>query len=471
MAVLSNKRDAMVKKSVSHFLPDTPFTEVRGAQPGVPLKPDVVSALLLAERLGSSPRHVLFVGDTKTDMQTARSAGMVAIGALWGYRTANELSAHGAQHLIEQPANLTVLLNAALDAKKTSQTVRRNEQTTKTNTMVESMMRMKKRPSRNDPCWCGSAKKYKKCHMEHDRIAVAPRRSFGCRYGSMRPVFRGNVSPMRPVPSHIVRPAYTTTGKNERACTSVSRLSGRELEQMRETCRAARRVLDKAIKAVRPGVITDEIDAVVHQACIVEGGYPSPRNYHGFPKSVCTSVNEVICHGIPDDRALENGDILNVDVTIFLNGFHGDCSETVPVGTIDGASRHLLGTAGECLRRGIAAIRPGGRIGDIGSVIAEYAHRQGCSVVRAYCGHGIGRCFHMDPQVFHYCSQDGAARIEPGMVFTVEPMINMGGWQHELWDDRWTAVTADGQRSAQFEHTVLVTGDGPEIMTTGGADT
>jgi len=303
--------------------------------------------------------------------------------------------------------------------------------------------------------------------MEQDSVADTTRRSFGNLDSSIRPVVKGNVSPMRPVPSHIVCPAYATIGSSEHACKGRSCLIGRELEQMREACRAARRVLNKAIKMIRPGITTDQIDAVVHQACIVEGGYPSPLNYHGFPKSVCTSVNEVICHGIPDDRALKNGDVINVDVTIFLNGFHGDCSETVPVGDVDELSRRLLSTAKECLRRGIAAVRPGSRIGGIGSVITEYAHRQGYSVVRAYCGHGIGRCFHMDPQVSHYCRKDGGARIKTGMVFTIEPMINIGGWQHKLWDDQWTAVTADGERSAQFEHTVLVTEDGTEILTSG----
>lgn len=254
-------------------------------------------------------------------------------------------------------------------------------------------------------------------------------------------------------------------GRAERTCKGYSRLTGPGLEQMRETCRAARRVLDRAISAVRPGVTTDELDAIVHEACIQEGGYPSPRNYHGFPKSVCTSVNEVICHGIPDDRPLVNGDIVNIDVTLFRGGVHGDCSETVAVGEIDQSSRRLLATARECLRLGISAIQPHGRIRDIGYAIADYAHRQGCTVVRAYCGHGIGRCFHMDPQVFHYRNNNGAARITPGMIFTVEPMINLGTWRYRLLDDHWTAVTADGKRSAQFEHTVAVTEDGPEILT------
>ncbi|MDO9541355.1 MAG: type I methionyl aminopeptidase, partial [Kiritimatiellia bacterium] len=318
---------------------------------------------------------------------------------------------------------------------------------------------------RNEPCWCGSGRKYKKCHMEQDLLAGVRQRSFNNGDRLTHPVCKGNATPMRPVPAHIQCPEYALTGMDEKYCKGCSRLSGLELDRMRETCRAARRILAKAIRAVRPGITTDEIDAIVHEASISEGGYPSPRNYRGFPKSVCTSVNEVICHGIPDGRSLEDGDIINIDATLFLNGLHGDCSETVPVGNIDASSRRLLDTARECLRRGIAAIRPNGRLRDIGCSIADYAHRQGYTVVRAYCGHGIGKCFHMDPRVVHHCYDDGAMRIEPGMIFTVEPMINMGVWQHKLWNDGWTAVTADGRRSAQFEHTVLITEKGPQILT------
>jgi len=318
---------------------------------------------------------------------------------------------------------------------------------------------------RNDPCWCGNGKKYKKCHMDQDRAEAnrtcAPER----RDVAQCPVPTENATRMRPVPADIRCPEYAITGRIEHNCRGHSRLTGPELEQMRETCRAARRVLDRAVKAVRPDVTTNELDAIVHEACIQEGGYPSPLNYHGFPKSVCTSVNEVICHGIPDDRPLVNGDIVNIDVTLFRDGLHGDCSETVAVGRIDKSSQSLLATAKECLRLGISAIRTHGRIRDIGYAIADYAHRQGCTVVRAYCGHGIGRCFHMDPHVFHYRSNEDAARITPGMIFTVEPMINLGVWRHKLLDDHWTAVTADGKRSAQFEHTVLVTEEGPEILT------
>lgn len=327
------------------------------------------------------------------------------------------------------------------------------------------MDKIRAKLGRNDPCWCGSGKKYKKCHMEQDLLN-------GGQMGFMETgdVSRSGMMPelsssLRPVPDGIKSPVYAVTGDAEYDCDRFSRLKGEDLEKMRQTCRAARRVLDKALSAVRPGVTTNEIDAVVHQASLDEGGYPSPLNYHGFPKSVCTSVNEVICHGIPDDRPIKDGDIINVDVTLFLNGVHGDCSETVPVGDIDESSRRLIETARECLQRGIEAVRPHGMIKDIGEAVSEYAHGNGCSVVRAYCGHGIGRCFHMEPPVFHHRNKHGKTRIEPGMIFTVEPMINAGTWRHKVLDDGWTAVTADGQRSAQFEHTLLVTEDGCEVLT------
>ena len=234
---------------------------------------------------------------------------------------------------------------------------------------------------------------------------------------------------------------------------------------MRHTCHAARRVLDKAMKAVRPDVTTDYLDAIVHDACIAEGGYPSPLNYNGFPKSVCTSVNEVICHGIPDDRPLENGDIVNIDVTIFLNGLHGDCSETVPVGSIDQEFQNLLTVVYESMMRGIAAIRPNGLIRDIGRAIETYVKEHGYSVVRAYFGHGIGKHFHSSPTVPHFYNPNERTKIKRGMIFTVEPMINMGTWEHTIWKDGWTAVSLDLQRSAQFEHTVLVTQNGVDILT------
>ncbi len=283
--------------------------------------------------------------------------------------------------------------------------------------------------------------------------------------GHAQALTKGKVSPMRSVPEHIVCPPYALTGATEADDMEQRPLSDEEIEKLRAACKAACRVLNLTLQAVAPGVTTDELDRIVHEGCIAEGGYPSPRNYRGFPKSVCTSVNEVICHGIPDDRPLREGDIVNVDVTIFLNGFHGDCSQTVPVGEIDPASRKLLQVARECLDLGIAAIKPGAWISDIGRAVEAHAEAARCSVVRSYCGHGVGRQFHSKPTVPHYYDPDDDVLIRPRTAFTVEPMINMGTWKHKLWPDQWTAVTKDGKRSAQFEHTVLMMDNGPEILT------
>jgi len=322
-----------------------------------------------------------------------------------------------------------------------------------------------KKIGRNNPCWCGSGKKYKNCCMGQDRLTKKTPVPINTPMISKRSVFKGEVSPKRIVPTHIKCPDYAESGGVEQESSAKVKLSVSEIEQMRHTCRAARRVLDKAIKAVRPGVTTDYLDSIVHDACIAEGGYPSPLNYNGFPKSVCTSVNEVICHGIPDDRPLENGDIVNIDVTIFLNGLHGDCSETVSVGKINQTFQNLLTVTYESMMRGIAAIRPNGLIRDIGRAIETYVKEHGYSVVRAYCGHGIGKLFHSSPTVLHYYDPREHTKIKPGMIFTVEPMINIGAWESKIWEDGWTVVTADLQRSAQFEHTILVTQDDVDILT------
>ena len=217
--------------------------------------------------------------------------------------------------------------------------------------------------------------------------------------------------------------------------------------------------------AVRPGVTTDELDAVVHAACIERGGYPSPLGYNGFPKSLCTSINEVICHGIPDSTALADGDIVNCDVTIFLDGVHGDTNATFLVGEVDEPSRRLVEVTRECLEVGIAAVRPGGTVRDIGQAIQAYAEGLGYGVVRSFVGHGIGRTFHAEPQVYHYDNPAARMVLEPGMTFTIEPMITVGDHRHDLWADGWTAVTKDRSRTAQFEHTLAVTDTGSEVLT------
>jgi methionyl aminopeptidase len=269
------------------------------------------------------------------------------------------------------------------------------------------------------------------------------------------------------VPADIPRPHYAETGVPVRRAESHVR-SPEVIERMRRAGRAAADVLQVVGAAVAPGVTTDELDALCHEECIRRGGYPSPLNYGAFPKSLCTSVNEVICHGIPDDRALIDGDIVNLDVTIFIDGVHGDTNATFPVGTTDQGSADLIRVTRECLDRGIAAVSPGSQIREIGRAIQDHAEGHGYGVVRAFVGHGIGEQFHSDLQIPHYDDPRATTVIEPGMTFTIEPMITMGAWQHQLWSDGWTAVTVDRRRTAQFEHTLLVNDDGAEILTLPG---
>ena len=240
------------------------------------------------------------------------------------------------------------------------------------------------------------------------------------------------------------------------------------LESMRAACKLAGETLVAVGPMIRPGITTDEINTFVHQYTIERAAWPSPLNYKGFPKSVCTSVNEVVCHGIPGKRVLRDGDIINVDVTSYLpkvNGFHGDTSATFYVGRPSADARRVVEAARRSLELGIAEVRSGARMGDIGAAIQEYAEGLGCSVVRDYVGHGIGREFHMAPQVPHYGKRGNGKRMRAGMVFTIEPMINLGDFRCQVLDDDWTVITADGSLSAQFEHTVLVTETGCEVLT------
>jgi methionyl aminopeptidase len=305
----------------------------------------------------------------------------------------------------------------------------------------------------NDPCWCGSGKKYKKCHRDAD--AEAP--PVGT---AVRP---GKVTPMRTVPESIPHPSYAKTGR-PRATVRIADPEER-VARMRRAGRAAAEVLAELSRAARPGVTTEELDVIAHEACIARGAYPSPLNYHGFPKAICTSVNDVILHGIPDSRPLQEGDIVSLDVTLFLDGVHGDCCATVPVGRIDEESRRLLRVAEECMMKGIGAVLPGRPVSDIGKAVEQHATAHGYGVVRSFCGHGIGEDFHAEPQVLHYFDPRARDVIREGMTFTVEPMITIGNERHVLWPDGWTAATADGKRAAQFEHTILVTPAGAEILT------
>ncbi len=199
--------------------------------------------------------------------------------------------------------------------------------------------------------------------------------------------------------------------------------------------------------------------------CIENKAYPSPLNYYNFPKSVCVSVNEVICHGIPDRRQFQNGDIVNIDLSIYVNGYHSDLNETYLVGDVDDEGKHLTKSAYNSLMKAIDICKPGTLYKELGNVIAKYIESEGLSIVKTYCGHGIGKLFHCNPNVPHYKNNKAIGSMKPGHIFTIEPMINVGTWKDMTWNDNWTAVTADGKRSAQFEHTLLITEDGCEILT------
>jgi methionyl aminopeptidase len=240
-----------------------------------------------------------------------------------------------------------------------------------------------------------------------------------------------------------------------------------EIGRLRRAGRQAAEVLAHLEGLVRPGITTDALDAAAYDECARRGLYPSTLNYNGYTKSICTSVNEVICHGIPDSRPLRSGDIVNVDVTVYTEGVHGDCSTTVCVGDVNPVARRLVRGALRCLQAGIGAVRPGRPLSDIGRAIEGLSVQLGYSVVRQFVAHGIGPRFHTGLQVLHHFSAGERLLMEPGMVFTIEPMINAGTYQAVVWDDGWTAVTADLARSAQFEHTVLVTRSGADVLTAG----
>ncbi|TWE12433.1 type I methionyl aminopeptidase [Rudaeicoccus suwonensis] len=279
------------------------------------------------------------------------------------------------------------------------------------------------------------------------------------------PVLPGRVGSRRSVPPRIARPEYVD--RPEPAAWTGSEIRDPELiERIRVSSRIAAQALQVAGAAVRPGVTTDELDRIGHEFMLDHGAYPSTLGYRGFPKSLCTSVNEVVCHGIPDDRPLEDGDIVKIDVTAYKDGAHGDNCATFLVGEVDEESRLLVERTKEAMLRGIRAARPGRAVNVIGRVIEMYAARFGYGVVRDYTGHGVGPVFHSGLIIPHYDSAPAYDDvIEVGMTFTVEPMLNLGTPDWTMWDDDWTVVTADLSRSAQFENTILITESGPEILT------
>ncbi|HEY3866918.1 MAG TPA: type I methionyl aminopeptidase [Actinocrinis sp.] len=280
----------------------------------------------------------------------------------------------------------------------------------------------------------------------------------------MAPLAPGTVSPTRSVPARIARPEYVGKAKPARY-TGPDVQSAETIERMRIAGRIAAQALAEVGKAVQPGVSTDELDRIGHEFMCDHGAYPSTLGYRGFPKSLCTSVNEVICHGIPDSTVVDDGDIVNIDITAFINGVHGDTNATFEAGAVAEEAHLLVERTREALNRAIKAVRPGRQVNVIGRVIESYARRFGYGVVRVFTGHGISSAFHSGLIIPHYDDPRADTIIEPGMTFTIEPMLTLGTVEHVMWDDGWTAVTADGKLTAQFEHTMVVTADGVELLT------
>jgi len=282
---------------------------------------------------------------------------------------------------------------------------------------------------RNDPCPCGSGLKYKRCCLGKDLAG-----------------------------SENIKQKYLREHK--------IRLKERgDIEAIKRAGRIAINTLNMVEEKIGPGITTDDINTLVHQFTIQHGARPAPLNYRGFPKSVCVSINEEICHGIPGDRVLKDGDIVNIDVTSILDEYYADVSKTFFVGPPSADALKIVKVTRECLKAGISMVHPGNRIGDIGWAIQKYAEDQGCSVVREFVGHGLGFEFHEAPQIPHYGQKGRGITMVPGMVFTIEPMINLGKKDLHILDDNWTAVTDDGSLSAQFEQTILVTENGFESLT------
>ncbi|GAB19162.1 methionine aminopeptidase [Gordonia effusa NBRC 100432] len=279
-----------------------------------------------------------------------------------------------------------------------------------------------------------------------------------------QPLVPGKLSPTRRVPDDIERPEYAWKDSvNEGSEPWVQ--TPETIEKVRVAGKIAANALAEAGRAVAPGVTTDDLDGIAHQYMIDHGAYPSTLGYKAFPKSCCTSLNEVICHGIPDSTVIQDGDIVNIDVTAYIDGAHGDCNATFLAGDVSQEAADLVERTRIATERAINAAKPGRELNVIGRVIESYANRFGYNVVRDFTGHGIGETFHNGLVVLHYDEPNVSTVIEPGMVFTIEPMINLGGLGYEIWDDGWTVVTSDRKWTAQFEHTLVITEDGPEILT------
>jgi methionyl aminopeptidase len=273
----------------------------------------------------------------------------------------------------------------------------------------------------------------------------------------------GRISPKRQVPAHIERPEYV--GKKYPKIGEPNVKDAQTIERMRVAGRIAAQALVEVGKHVQPGITTDELDQIGHEFLVGAGAYPSTLGYRGYPKSLCSSINEVICHGIPDDTVVNDGDIVNIDITAFIGGVHGDTNATFLAGDVDEESALLVERTREATMRAIKAVMPGRPLNVIGRVIESYAKRFGYGVVKDFTGHGIGTTFHSGLIVPHFDDPAADLVMEPGMTFTIEPMLTLGTIEYDLWPDNWTAVTRDRRRTAQFEHTVLVTPTGHEILT------
>lgn len=274
----------------------------------------------------------------------------------------------------------------------------------------------------------------------------------------------GKIAPKLEVPIQIQKPEYV--GKKSPTKNSAGdKYTPAEIAKIRRASKIAAQALERVCESIKPGVTTNQLDQIGHEFLLKNDAYPSTLGYRGFPKSLCTSLNEVICHGIPDDTIIEEGDIVNVDITAFVDGFHGDNNKTVLVGSVDPAVNQLVIRTEEALNRGIKAAMPGRQVNVIGRSIESYAKRFGYGVVREFTGHGVGRAFHTGLIIPHYDSEQYTDLIETGMVFTIEPMLTLGSPSWDMWEDDWTVTTKDKSFSAQFEHTILITESGPEILT------
>lgn len=285
--------------------------------------------------------------------------------------------------------------------------------------------------------------------------------------GTLRPAYP--LSQRRAVPEHIPRPDYADDGipiseQKRDYTTKIPIYTEEQIKIIKQAATFGREILDAAAEIVKAGITTEEIDELVHNETIKRDAYPSTLNYYNFTKSLCTSVNEIICHGIPDKRPLQDGDIINLDISLYYKGFHADMNETYYVGTPSKDAINVVETARECLDLAISACKPGIAFRQLGEIIEKHARSKNCSVVRSYCGHGVGDLFHCNPSIPHYAHNKTPGIMKPGMVFTIEPMINLGSYKDIKWPDDWTVATTDGRLSAQFEHELLITETGVEVL-------